>query len=176
MSDDELARRQRRWSRVRTVALVGIVITVLATVVLIVVGGDDEGEPTTVALAEEAFAVDVLRLGDQPVGLVRNGGQVQVFRLVGPDDAAVGYCAAGEVFVSPDAGTVYDIDGVHVAGPGEIGLERFQFEFLGDSVDIDLDTIEEGAPLGFDTDVSATSAVVQECVAAVDDLEFAPPG
>jgi hypothetical protein len=176
MSDDELAQRQRRWSRIRTAALVAMVLTVLATIVLIATGGDDEGEPTTVVLAETAFSVDVLRLGDQPVGLVRNGGQVQVFRLVGPDDAAVGYCAAGEVFVSPDAGTVYDIDGVHVAGPGEIGLERFEFEFLGDAVDIDLDTIEEGAPAGFDTDVSATGPTVQRCLAAVDDLEFAPPG
>jgi len=156
-------------------AIIGIVLTVLGTIVLLIAsGGDDEPDTSTVPLSDVAFDVDVLRIDGEPLAVVRNGGQVQVLRLVGPDGAAVGYCDAGELFVSPDAATVYDIDGVHVAGPGEVGLERFVFELLDGEVKIDTGFIEEGAPVGFDTELSAATPEVQSCVASADVLEFAP--
>lgn len=172
VSEDELRRQRRRWGCVRNLALVALVLTVVVTAIALAAGGDDTNT-ATVPLSDEPFEVSLDRLDDEPVAVVKNGGQVQVLRMAGPAGGRVGYCDAAEVFVAPDSGAVYDIDGIRV-GSTDAGLDRFDFIFEDDRLVVDLDALTTGEGAGLVASVSLADPDVQACVGAPDDLRFAP--
>lgn len=180
MSDPDLGearRRHRRWSRIRTFALVALVAVFGLTVGLVLAGdGDDDGGGAG-RIPFEALQGDVtmVRVAGEPAAVVRIGALTQVHRAVTPAGDEVSWCEAGEVFVS-EAGDVYDIDGVRVAGAFRAGLERLDFVLEDELVDIDPDEILEGAPAGTFASTSLDDPAVAACVAGDEPLQPPPTG
>jgi nitrite reductase/ring-hydroxylating ferredoxin subunit len=62
----------------------------------------------------------------------------------------VPFCEASGRFECPCHGSVYDLAGEWIAGPSPRGMDRFPLRVVDGRVEVRLDEVEEGFPLGAD--------------------------